>query len=182
MTRVFQEIDRLFAERGDESYFGEQVSMTQHALQAAYFAHEQGAPQNVVLAALLHDIGHLLEPIAPELADWTVDVEHERTGERWVASRFGTAIALPVGMHVTAKRYLCATDTGYFGQLSAASVRTLELQGGPMSAAEASEFARRPGVAEAIQVRRCDDRGKVHALAVPPLEAYRSLIEAHALA
>jgi [1-hydroxy-2-(trimethylamino)ethyl]phosphonate dioxygenase len=181
MANVFDEIDRLFGERGDESYFGEQVSLTQHSLQAAYFAHEQGAARSVVLAALLHDIGHLLEPVAAELADWTVDAEHERIGERWLLGRFGAAIALPVGLHVAAKRYLCATDAGYFGQLSPASVHTLELQGGPMSAAEAREFAQRGGIAEAIQVRRCDDQGKVAGLAVPPLAAYRALIEAHAL-
>jgi [1-hydroxy-2-(trimethylamino)ethyl]phosphonate dioxygenase len=181
MASVFDEIDRLFAEHGDESYFGEQVSMTQHALQAAHFAREQGARHSVVVAALLHDIGHLLEPPPAELADWRVDAEHERLGERWLAGRFGAPIAAPVGLHVAAKRYLCATDPSYFGKLSAASVRTLELQGGPMSAPEAREFARRPGVVEAMQVRRCDDQGKIHGLAVPPLEAYRALIEAHAL-
>jgi predicted HD phosphohydrolase len=84
-----------------------------------------------------------------------------------------------VGLHVAAKRYLCATDPAYSGRLSAASVHTLELQGGPMSAAEALEFAQRPGRVEAVQVRRCDDQGKVHGLSVPPLEAYRALIEAH---
>ena len=108
-------------------------SMTAHALQAAYFAQQDGAPAQLVLAALLHDIGHLVQDAPADIADWTVDARHEEIGSRWLARRFGPEIAGPVRLHVPAKRYLCATDPMYLAKLSQASVHTLKLQGGPMS-------------------------------------------------
>ncbi len=133
MTTI-EQVAALFQRRGAEAYFGEPVSMTYHALQAAHFAQAEDAPSALVLAALLHDIGHLLDDVPANIADWTVDARHEEVGGRWLARRFGPEVSEPVRLHVPAKRYLCATDAGYFAKLSAASVVTLGLQGGPMTA------------------------------------------------
>jgi phosphonate degradation associated HDIG domain protein len=178
---LIDDVFELFDRRGSGAYFGEDVSMTQHALQAAHFARAQGAPEWLQLAALLHDVGHLVVDVPDDLADWVSDARHEETGANWLAPRFGERIAAPVRLHVPAKRYLCATDAGYFAKLSPASVQTLKLQGGPMSAAEAAEFESRPFFREAVQVRRWDDQGKVMGLATLPLEHYRTMIEDHAL-
>ena len=107
--------------------------MTEHALQAAYFAREESAPVELVVAALLHDIGHLVEKVPDDLGDWTSDARHEEIGARWLEQRMRPEVAGPVRLHVPAKRYLCATDRSYVAMLSQASIITLQLQGGPMT-------------------------------------------------
>jgi len=175
---VAEEIFAIFAKRGSSAYFGERVSMTEHALQAAYFAQQDGALPQLVLAALLHDIGHLLEDDTPaDIAEWTVDARHEELGSQWLARRFGAEVADPVRLHVAAKRYLCATDPTYFAKLSEASVQTLKLQGGPMSQDEVAAFGAERFFRDAVRVRQWDDRGKVAGLATPGLAQYRGLIE-----
>ncbi len=173
---VIDEIFSLYAARGSAAYFGEAVSMTEHGLQAAHFAQLAGAHETVVAAALLHDIGHLIATVPDDIAEWTVDARHEATGARWLGEWFGPDVADPVRLHVRAKRYLCTTDPTYFSQLSPASVVTLKLQGGRLSADEVASFEAEPGYRDAIVVRRCDDRGKVAGLATRRLEGYRELL------
>ena len=98
-------------------------------------------------------------------------------GARWLARAFGEEICEPVRLHVPAKRYLCASDAGYVARLSAASVHTLKLQGGPMAAHEVAQFESERYWREAVQVRRWDDQGKVAGLATAALEEYAQLIE-----
>jgi [1-hydroxy-2-(trimethylamino)ethyl]phosphonate dioxygenase len=171
------EILAIYQARGAGAYFGERVSMTEHGLQAAHFAQAEGATEPLVLAALLHDIGHLLEQVPQAIEDWTRDARHEETGARWLARCFPAAVCEPVLLHVSAKRYLCATDAGYLARLSPASVHTLNLQGGPMSAAEAAQFTAQPFWQDAVRVRRWDDQGKVAGLRTAELREYGTLIE-----
>ncbi|HTW37826.1 MAG TPA: HD domain-containing protein [Steroidobacteraceae bacterium] len=178
---VADEIFALFEKRGSEAYFGEAVSMSEHSLQAAYAAQLEGAPPALVLAALLHDIGHLVDDVPDDIAEWTVDARHEEVGGRWLATRFAPEVHQPVRLHVPAKRYLCAIDPGYCARLSPASVRTLELQGGAMSASEVVGFEKEAFAAEAVRIRRWDDQGKQQGLATPDLAHYRPLIEALSL-
>ena len=174
---VTEEILALFQKRGADAYFGESVSTIEHSLQAAHFAQTAGAPPALIIAALLHDIGHLIEEAPGDIADWKVDAHHERVGGRWLATRFPPAVSEPVRLHVPAKRYLLATDAGYFAKLSPASVITLELQGGPMTAHEVAQFETEPFHRDAVRVRQWDDAGKVSGLKTPGLSDYRSLIE-----
>lgn len=174
---IADEIVSIFTSRGAGTYFGEAITQIEHALQAAYFAREDGAARPLVIAALLHDIGHLVVPVPDDLADWTHDARHEETGAAWLARSFPPAVYEPVRLHVAAKRYLCAIDANYFSQLSPASVVTLRLQGGPMSKAEVAQFEAEPFWRDAVEVRHCDDRGKMIGLATPRLEEYRAWIE-----
>jgi phosphonate degradation associated HDIG domain protein len=172
------EILDLFRRRGESAYFGEAVSQAEHALQAADLATREGATDALIAAALLHDIGHLLHDEGEHVAERGVDARHEARGEAWLQSRFGPEVTEPVRLHVAAKRYLCAVDPAYVDALSPASVRSLELQGGPMRADEVTAFEQNPHFRAAVRLRRWDDAAKVPDLAVPGLDAYRERLAA----
>ncbi len=175
--RIFE----IFAAKGGDAYFGEPVSQLEHALQAAHFAGQENAPVWLTVAALLHDVGHLLHELPEHIADLGIDSRHEDLGHAWLAQYFGPEITAPVRMHVDAKRYLCATDPEYLALLSPASVQSLALQGGPFSQAESRAFEQTPFAREAVRLRRWDDRAKVPGMVVPGLEHYRTMIEASRL-
>ncbi len=171
MSGVVEEIEALYARHGGESY-GEGVTMLQHALQTAALAAAEGAEDSLVVAALLHDIGHFLQPTDDSYGYH----KHDRSGGEWLAQCFGPAVSEPVRLHVAAKRYLCATEPDYLGRLSAASVHSLGKQGGPMSVMEAAAFAASPHAEAAVRLRRWDDGGKLDGLRVPDLPHYRQRI------
>jgi [1-hydroxy-2-(trimethylamino)ethyl]phosphonate dioxygenase len=168
----------LLATKGGRQYGGERISQCGHALQCAALAEAEGAPAAVVAAALLHDIGHLLVKKGDEPSRRGIDDRHEAIGAEALLDAFGPAVAEPVRLHVAAKRWLCATDPGYFARLSPGSVRSLELQGGPFTPAEAAEFRAFPFAEDAIHVRRWDDAAKVPGVETPTLDHYRASLEA----
>jgi gamma-butyrobetaine dioxygenase len=174
---IVETIIGLFEARGDAAYFGEPVSQTQHALQAAHFAETEGAGGALVAAALLHDIGHLVHGEGEDVADRGVDARHEEAGYAWLQTHFGPEVTEPVRLHVAAKRYLCAVDPAYYALLSPASVQSLALQGGPSSGEEARAFEQNPFFRDAARLRRWDDRAKDPELAVPGLDHYRRTLE-----
>lgn len=171
------ELFSIYSRRGAAAYYGEAVTMSEHSLQTAYFAQTAAAADALVVAALLHDIGHLLDLVPHDIAEWDNDARHEVSGSRWLAARFGPGVCEPVRLHVPAKRYLCATDSAYFAKLSTASVRTLELQGGPMAAGEIAEFEALPYHRDALLLRHWDDQGKIAGMQTPDFNHYRVLIE-----
>ena len=168
---ISDRIIEIFGDHGGDAYFGEPVTQLEHALQAAWLAEKEDAPQWLVVAALLHDIGHLLR-------DPGIDSAHEDAGQAWLAQYFGPEVTAPVRLHVAAKRYLCATDPQYRSLLSTASLDSLKLQGGPFSAAEARAFEQKSFFREAVRLRYWDDLAKVPGIEVPGLAQYRKKIEA----
>jgi len=170
---VVDEILELFATKGHEAYVGEPVSQLEHALQAAHYAEQASAGDELVAAALLHDIGHLLHKLPEDAADHGVDTRHEMIGQAWLARHFGPGVTEPIRLHVPAKRYLCATDSTYQAQLSAASLQSLALQGGPFGPQELAEFEQNPFFRDALALRRWDDLAKVPGMRVADLKYYR---------
>lgn len=176
-TEVVDQVFALFAERGD-SYYDESVTQTQHALQSAALADAEDAGATMTVAALLHDIGHLVVDEHNNQDDFL----HENKKHDFIAATilsrwFPPAVTSPVALHVAAKRYLVATDPSYVDGLSRATVQSLLVQGGPMSPEEVVKFRRLRYAQDACRLRRWDDAGKVANRFVPPLEHYRERLE-----
>ncbi len=167
----------LYASPAALRMYDEAVTELDHALQAATLARSDGAPDHLVAAALLHDVGHLVSDdnvtLDDDLAD---DFHHERVGAGYLARWFGPEVTTPVALHVAAKRYLCTVEAGYLDALSPSSTRSLALQGGPMSADEVEAFEQLPHHDAAVQVRRWDDRAKIAGLEAGVLADHHELL------
>ncbi len=170
-----QDIEALFTRRGHEQYSGERVTQLEHALQTAALAEAAGSDDELVTACLLHDLGHLLHDLgcgeqSPTLRG--VDDVHQYAALPFLRGLFGARVLGGIGLHVDAKRYLCFSVAGYEAALSADSQRSLKLQGGVFSAAQAAAFMHRPGAGDAVKLRQWDDLAKVEGGATPPLAHY----------
>jgi phosphonate degradation associated HDIG domain protein len=170
------EVFELLESGGGEAYFGEPVTVLEHSLQAAWFVQRDGVDDALIAAALLHDLGHLLHSEGEDAATRGLDTHHEDLGVDALAGHLPTSVLDPIRLHVAAKRYLCFAEPDYLAALSPASVESLDLQGGPMSALEAEAFLAIPHAREALTVRRADDAAKVQGLEVFQLDTYRSVI------
>jgi predicted HD phosphohydrolase len=177
MTTIIDEIFDLFARFGSGGY-GEDLSLESHMLQSAALAESMGAPEPVVAAALLHDIGYFLHVDSETSIQEGRDIEHESLGAAWLSRGFDERVTAPIALHVRAKQYLCAVEPGYHEQLSEASRLSLLTQGGVMSEAEALAFRKEPAFEAALLLRRCDDGGKDLAAHPKTLEQYRGLLAA----
>ncbi len=153
-------IGDIFTRCGDTEYLGEPVTMAQHMLQGAWLAEQQDLPDDVIVAALLHDIGHFTSEFGTFTMNDTEDRFHEEAGAKVLEGFFPSIVTDCVRHHVAAKRYLCATRPEYFKRLSEASVHSLNLQGGPMSPEEVTAFELNPNLPKIIQVRYLDEAGK----------------------
>ena len=170
-----QVIETLFLRRGHEQYSGEPVTQLEHALQTAALAEASGADDELVTACLLHDLGHLLHELgsgdqSPTLRG--VDDVHQYAALPFLRGLFGESVLGAVQLHVDAKRYLCAAVPGYLQAVSADSRRSLALQGGVFSPAQAAAFLSRPGAARAVKLRQWDDQAKVAGGITPTLRHF----------
>jgi [1-hydroxy-2-(trimethylamino)ethyl]phosphonate dioxygenase len=173
---AIERILELFEKRGEERYGGEDVSQTQHALQSGWAAEKEGADAELISAALLHDLGHLLHNLPDDCADMGVDDKHEDLAYRWLTRYFGPRVTEPIRLHVEAKRYLCAVQPTYQSTLSEASLTSLRLQGGPFTPAEVEEFQANPHHTEAIRLRGWDDEAKIKDLVTPDLFHFKNYL------
>ena len=177
MTDICREVVEIYTLRATKQYGLSDVNQQQHALQSAALAEQQGEPAALIVAALVHDIGHMVHDLGEDPATAGIDDLHEELGASWLAGRFGPDVTEPVRLHVPAKRYLCAIDAGYFGKLSENSVRSLALQGGPMSPAQVRDFERLPHAAAAVRLRRIDEAAKDPRAETPPVEHFVRYID-----
>ncbi|MGB1713900.1 MAG: HD domain-containing protein [Arenicellales bacterium] len=163
----------VLVERGVDWCYDEEISQLQHAVQSALLARSEQGTSVAVAAALLHDIGHfLMADAAQDERNQDRDLRHEIVGANWLSQAFLPEVTEPVRLHVPAKRYLCATETGYWDDLSEGSKISLRKQGGPMKPTEVEAFAKLPACDAALELRRIDDRAKLVGLATPPVEDF----------
>ena len=167
----------LFERRGAEEYMGEPVTMSQHMEQSAACAVADGANEELVIAALLHDVGHFVADFPLDALENGVDNVHEEVGAQFLAAYFPPSVTEPIRLHVPAKRYLCAVDEAYQKRLSSASVHSLMVQGGPMNESEIAQFEANSYHRDAVQLRLYDDDGKVSGLDIRPFVDYRDRLE-----
>lgn len=177
---VVGEVLALLQGSDGEQYFGEAVTKLQHAEQCAWHASQAGADEELVLASLLHDIGHLLDTEGTQRDERVGVINHDETGARWLRERgFSERVAALVGGHVDAKRYLVATNAHYRERLSPTSQETLRLQGGPMADADATQFAQDPYLRDKLRLRSWDEAAKDPKWQGPGIEMYREMLLRH---
>jgi phosphonate degradation associated HDIG domain protein len=173
-------VDGLFTlyEAKGSRHYGEGVSQNEHALQCAALAREDGVKSALIVAALFHDVGHLVLDVQGN-EDFVMthdDDRHEALGARILAPLFGPAVAQPVALHVIAKRWLCSKEPQYHERLSSASRATLVAQGGLLSDEECERFEAHPGFNDAIALRTWDDTGKTEGLHVGELRDWEPIV------
>ena len=176
---VFEQILRIYEERGNERYMIEEpITQIQHAIQTALQIKVMGGSPELQVAGLLHDIGHLVQNHDPLNPSDGKDDEHERIGANWLAMKgFKASVYEPIRWHVDAKRYLCAVKPEYMNELTPASQLSLKLQGGPMDKDEQKVFENRQSYREAVMLRSADDRGKAIDVAdLPEFSSFRALV------
>jgi phosphonate degradation associated HDIG domain protein len=175
-TDILGEIRHLLEQKASGRYGLTLINQQQHALQGAWLAEQEGKGDAMIVAALLHDVGHMVHDLGDNPADAGIDDRHEELGHDWLKTHFGPEVTEPVRLHVAAKRYLCAVEPDYFGKLSPDSVKSLALQGGPMSAREVMAFEALPQHREAVQLRRYDEQAKVKGLETPPVGHFMPMV------
>ncbi len=175
MPLTIDSIVHLYRTEGAARYGMEAINQEQHAFQCALLAQESGAAAQLVAAALLHDLGHLLG--GPESGPAARDELHEYRALPFLRGEYPDAVLQPIRLHVAAKRYLCATEPGYWETLSPASRRSLELQGGPFNAQELEKFLSDPHAMQAVALRRWDDSAKSPTRVTPGWSHYRTVLE-----
>jgi phosphonate degradation associated HDIG domain protein len=170
-------IGSIFERRGGEEYLGEPVTMGEHMLQGATIAEQDGQPEEIIVAALLHDIGHFTSEFGTFMMDDTEDRHHEDAGAAVLERFFPKIVTDCCRYHVAAKRYLCATRPDYFNRLSEASVHSLNLQGGAMTPDEVAAFERNPNLEDIITVRYLDEAGKKAGMKTPDFWHFAPMVQ-----
>jgi phosphonate degradation associated HDIG domain protein len=193
MSLSIPEIVQLLNSRATTWYGQESVSQLEHALQCADLAEKADETPETVVAALLHDLGHMLSPHRPSAVTGEVPADvpaealptdtmptkddlHQFVALPFLRSLFPDAVLEPIKLHVDAKRYLCAVDVGYWADLSPASKHSLELQGGVFDEKQVEAFKALPFSAEAVRLRRYDDLAKVPGHPTPDLTHFEKLL------
>ncbi|KAL1868373.1 hypothetical protein Plec18167_008299 [Paecilomyces lecythidis] len=175
---------------GQGDYIGESISQLEHSLQAASQARDSGADDELILAALLHDIGQIIpleqsKEVKMKLDNSTQNVGrvgHETIGAEYLRTLgFSDKVCRLVGSHVAAKRYLTAVDRSYHDSLSSASQKSLQFQGGPFRGAELQAFMEDPLQDQMVALRLWDDRAKVEGIedTTPRAMAYLDMMANH---
>ncbi len=183
MVVSIETIVEILETRGPNRYGSEAVSQLDHALQCAQIAADAGESKELVVSALLHDLGHMINVDSSQRAAFNATVQerfddlHQLHAVSFLRGTFSERILAPIRMHVDAKRYLCAIDFNYWKNLTPASKYSLELQGGTFDATEAKQFSAKPHALRAVSLRRFDDQAKKPGIRTESLEFFSRLLD-----
>ncbi len=177
MSFISQHLSTLYREKAANKYGLSDILQKDHALQAAAMAEAESQPASLIVAALLHDVGHMIHDLGEDPASHGINDTHEALGASWLAQYFGPEVTEPVRLHVAAKRYLCAVEPDYVNQLAEDSIRSLALQGGVMSQNEVAAFEALPYAQDAVRLRRYDDLAKVPGVTTPSVDHFVQYID-----
>ena len=167
----------LLETKGSNIQYGnENVTQLEHALQCAELAEKNNFSKEIITAALLHDIGHLLYDGEDPIYEGK-DGYHENLGADYLSAYYEEEVTRPIKAHVDCKRYLSSVEEGYYDLLSEASKISLKAQGGPFTKDEAEEFIKKPFMKEAVELRRFDDQAKILNKETPNLEHFKHYLE-----
>jgi len=176
-NNIVTKLLNLLETKGSNIQYGnENVTQLEHALQCAELAEKNNFSKEVITAALLHDIGHLLYDGQDPIHDGK-DGFHENLGADYLSNYFGEEVTRPIKAHVACKRYLSTVEDGYYDLLSEASKISLKAQGGPFTKDEAEKFIEQPYMKEAVELRRFDDQAKILNKKTPNAEHFRHYLE-----
>lgn len=181
-TEIAEEIIHLLLSNGGSEYIGEPVTKLEHMVQSAEIAAAKGLSEDLIIAALLHDIGHICEPTTDQNNMSGLGLQdHELLGGKYLHARgFSELVVQSVALHVPAKKYLCYKFPEYLALLSDASLQTLAFQGGPMTETEAIVFEQNPYLESILAVRRIDEEAKIPNKPLPQsFELYKQMIIRH---
>ena len=168
----------IFARRGAEAYLGEAVTMSEHMLQSAVFAGRENPGEELIAAALLHDIGHFTNEFGDDYVEQGIDNLHDEAGARVLEGFFPPVVVACVKLHVAAKRYLCADRQELFHQALRGLRRDSETAGrthvgrGSSGLREASPGSRKPCAFD-----RWDEAGKVSGMPTPAFADFAPLLQ-----
>jgi phosphonate degradation associated HDIG domain protein len=177
MKLTLDKIFDIFATRGHAQYGGEPITQLEHGLQCATLAKQYSVSPELITACLFHDLGHLIHDLGENPTEQAINDHHEREGSKCLEQIFSPAVTEPIGLHVEAKRYLCAIDPNYRASLSENSESSLILQGGAFSREEAAIFIAKPYAKDAVKLRIWDDHAKVVGLETPDLNSFVAIVK-----
>lgn len=158
--QTFHSLKEIYEGRAKNPYGLTLINQRAHAVQSGYHARAQGLNASLVVAALLHDIGHMVHTLGEHPAALGIDDGHEKLGADWLGAYFGPEVTEPIRLHVAAKRYLCTVEEDYVDKLTQDSIESLQLQGGPMAPDEVTAFQQTPYWEDAVALRRIDELAK----------------------
>jgi len=169
-----EDLISLFNIYGQEEYFGEKINKRDHMIQTALEAEKAGEVEYIILACLLHDIGHFLEE---DDMDGLGVSDHGKIAAEYLRNmNMDERVCKLVEKHVDAKRYLVSKNNNYYDKLTSASKKTLEYQGGKMNNLELENMERDPDFFSILKIRKYDDMGKKEDQILPKIECYIPLI------
>ena len=156
MPLTVPEITRLLKVRGDHRSALQPVSPLEHALQCAQLAEQAMASDELIVAALLHDLGHLLRSDQGQRPGHShpADELHPAIAVSFLRGLLPESVLAPIRLQFDARRHVRAGHPGFLHQ---------------------------PYATDAIRLSQWDDLAHVPGLPTPPLNAYIGKLDRLAL-
>ena len=172
---AYEQVTDSFDKASTIRYGESAVTEIEHALQCAELADHAGADDDLVFAAMLHDVGRYAVP-QELVSDTLQDVEiaedargHGERGAQLMANMLPARSLFCIQYHAESKIYLCQTNPNYRASLAGASVKTLAVQSANYDQARLDDLSGHRWWQDALRVRVWDDTAKVKGRETRPL-------------